>query len=128
MKRRKVRNTAPEALELADEFFKQGSEFKAQEANDIIHVMQAAVESEVVSLSANLEKARKEAVSAKAELDALCAKAELAAEEHNVALAKVREERQGEVEALKAIASRNEETLAKVSEETSAEGKKLHPD
>lgn len=70
-------------------------------ANDNTPVMKATVESEVVSLSAKLEKAREDEASAKAELKAIRAKAELAPEKLNVALTKVREERQDEVDAWK---------------------------
>lgn len=97
MKRRKLSSSVAEAVELLEEFLKQSGESKRHVANDTTSVMHTAVESEVVSLSANLERAHKESASAKAELDALCAKADLAAKENNIALAKMREEVQRKV-------------------------------
>lgn len=60
-------NRVSEAVELADEFVKQGGESETEVANDTISVMQAEVESKVVSFSANLDKAREEVASGKEE-------------------------------------------------------------
>lgn len=125
MKRRRVPSTVAEAVEMADKFVKQGVESEVQWANDTTPVVQAAVESEVAPLSANLEKAFEEVANAKAELDALHAKTELDDKEHIVASANVREERQDEVEAWKVTTSRSEATLAKVRDETSDDVEKL---
>lgn len=57
-------------------------------------VTQSSAENKVVSLSANLNKAREEVAGAKAELDGLRAAAELATKQHNVAFSNIREERQ----------------------------------
>lgn len=57
------------------------------------------MKTQVVSLSGNLKKARQEAVGTKAKLNALRAAVGLATNEQNVALAKVRGERQNDVEA-----------------------------
>lgn len=84
------------------------------------------MESEAISLSANLGKAREGAASSKVELDALCAKAGLDAKKHNVASTKVREERQDEVAAWLVTTSRSKETLAKVRGGTSAEVAKFY--
>lgn len=125
MKRRNVASTVAKTMVLADQFVKQSAESESQAANDTTPVMLSELESEVVSLLASLEKAREETASANAELDALQAKAELDVREHNVAMAKVREERQDEVKAWKATLSRSGATLAKVRDETSAKIKKL---
>lgn len=120
----KSAETVAKGVELADEFVKQG-ESEAQGANDITSVLKSAVEAEVVSLSANLEKAREEAASTKVELEVLRAKAELDTKENSNALARVHEERQDEVKTCKVTTSRNRATLAKVRDESSPEVHKL---
>lgn len=115
-------------MELADELAKQGCECETQVANDAAPVTQSEVQSEVLSLLANLKKARDEEAIAKVELDGLRAVSELATKEHNVLLAKDREERQDEVDEWKGMTSPSEATLAKVCDETSAEVEKLHSD
>lgn len=77
------------------------------------------VETEVVPLTANLEKAREEAVNARAELTKLRVAAESVAGEHEAMLNKMPEERQGELESLNATASQHEATIANVRDETS---------
>lgn len=98
VKRRKVPDTVAEAMELADEYFKQVGESGTQEAKDAPLVMSFWMEVELLLLWATLQKAREEADSAKSKLDAFRATAKLATKEHNVGSEKVREERQDEVE------------------------------
>lgn len=93
VKRGKVPSAFSEAVELADEVVKQVGETGAQDVNDAALVTQSAVETEVMSLSADLKKACLEAVSAKEELDALRAITELVFTELDVTSANVREER-----------------------------------
>lgn len=125
LKRRKEQSTVAEAVELDDKFVKQGGESGAQMANDATPVMQSTVESEAISLSASLENAGEEAASAKLDLDAFRSNTGLNSKENNVALAKVREVRQKEVEAWQSTKLRSEATLPKVYDETSAEVKEL---
>lgn len=82
-----------EAVDLADGFVRQIRESGAQVVRDAVPVTLSSEETEVMSLSANFEKALEEAVSAKLEMGVLLAAAMLATNEHNVGLAKVREER-----------------------------------
>lgn len=70
MKRQKMAGTLAEVVELVDEFVNHGGESEAQVADDTASVMQSAVESEVVSFSTNLEKAREKEASASCVLEA----------------------------------------------------------
>lgn len=125
VQRQKVSDTIPEAVELADKLVMQVGESVAQAESDAAPETLLPVENEVLSLSANLKRSREEAVSAKAEIGALCAAAELATKQHNFALARVREERQDEFRVWKASTLWIEVTIAKVSEETSIDMRKL---
>lgn len=124
VKRRKVRDTVAEVVELADELFEQVDESGTQVANDAALVTQLAIKTENLSLSPNFKKVREQAVIAKAEWDALLAEIELAPK-HNVTLAKMREERLEEVEAWMAITWRSPANLAKVRDDASAEIRNL---
>lgn len=86
-------------MELADELVNHIGESGAKVANDAAPVTLPSVEAHVVSLSDILEKAREEAVGANTGLKALRAATEFTIVEHNVALAKVQEERQDGLEA-----------------------------
>lgn len=99
VKRGKVSGTISEAIKLGDELVKKVGESRTQVANIVTPGTQPAVETEIVSLPGKLKKAREEAVSATVELNAVCAATQSDTKEHNVALAKVRGERQEEVEA-----------------------------
>lgn len=57
-------------VEIAGELVKQVSESRAQAAIDATPATQSAVKTEIVSLSANLKKAREEAFSTEAESEA----------------------------------------------------------
>lgn len=111
-----------EAVRLTDAFVRKSEKSETQVVNAIVPVIQAAVESEVVSISASLEKSREEPAS---ELDALRVEVELVSKEHRVALAEMREQGQNEVEARKAKSSRKKATLSRVRDKTPDEGKRL---
>lgn len=87
--------------------------------NDAALVTQLTIESKVLPLPANLNESRVEVVRAEAVLDALRDAVELASTEHEY-LAKVREERQDEVESRKFMKSRSFATLVKQRGERSA--------
>lgn len=124
-KRRKVPGTVAEVMDFADELFKQVGETGAQVSNDAATLTLHSAETDVSSLSADSKKACEEVTSAKAELNALRAVPKLATKEHNVALAKVREEPQVKFEAWKATTSRDKSTSPKVLDKMSVEVSKL---
>lgn len=74
-KRWRVPETVAEAVQLANERFKQDNDQSAQVADNVAPVAFSSNETEVVSLSTILMKVRKEGVSAIADLDVLCAMA-----------------------------------------------------
>lgn len=78
-----------------------------------------------MSHKTNLENAREEADNARAELNKLRAAAEMVGEELEATLTKVREERQGEMDSLKAAASQGAAAMAKVPEGTTADVTKV---
>lgn len=87
---RKVPGIIADAVELADELFKQVGESETEMATAAALVAQPAVETEVLSLPANLVKSREDAASASVKLDALPATVESVAKKRNATLAKVR--------------------------------------
>lgn len=111
--------TVAKAVKFVDELVKQSGKQGTQVAKNVATALLPSDRPEMALLLVRLKNARKVAANAKAGLDAFCAAAELARGEKQFALAKVREERQDEIDAWKDTTSRGEATLEKMREEMS---------
>lgn len=98
-KHRKVLDIVTKVVHVVDELVRRGSEQSARVANGAVFVALSRGKREIVSLSVSSKKIWEEVHSAEVEMSALHVVAELAMGEHNVALVKVRVERQDGVEA-----------------------------
>lgn len=80
-------------MAVVDELVQHSGESGIQVANNVTLGTVPVVETDVMSLLANLEKVQEEAAISRAKLDKLCAVAEPVAEEHHAMLIEVRGER-----------------------------------
>lgn len=106
---------------------KQVGEPSIEVDNESNPIALSLVDTEVVSLSANLKRAREEVASARADLE-LRAVAELDTKKHIVALSRVRDIWPDEVGARKETILRSEETFAMGREKTSFEVREWRSD
>lgn len=123
-----VPRTVAKALAFAHELVQQVSESGIQGASDSIVKAVPVVETETVLLTANLERAERNAATARAQFDKLRAAAESVAEKQKSTLINVRKEWEGKIDSWRMTASQDEAATAKVSEEASAEVIKVRPD
>lgn len=82
-------NTVSKKVELAEKLFDLVGEPGAQEAKNVASAVLPSKRLEVLSLSANLKKAREETANSEAEWNALLVVVQLAKGEHKIALATV---------------------------------------
>lgn len=86
-----VPDSVAEAVELAEEFVREGGELGAQVSKNAASIVYTSEGPGMLTRSANLKKAREEAANAKVKLDTLLSAAEMAEGEHKVALGIIRE-------------------------------------